>query len=110
VRKARGKIDLSQVSRVGVDETSSLKRHKATSLFVDLDTRQLIFATEGRGKDTFDEFVKELEARGGRKENIKVLCMDMSGSFISGYFEHFSHASLVFDKFYIVKMLKQGSR
>lgn len=34
--------------------------------------------------------------------------MDMSPSFISGYFEHFNHADLVFDKFHIVKMLNEA--
>lgn len=34
--------------------------------------------------------------------------MDMSPSFISGYFEYFNHADLVFDKFHIVKMLNEA--
>lgn len=32
----------------------------------------------------------------------------MSPAFISGYFEHFNYAALVFDKFHIVKMLNQA--
>lgn len=71
VSKSRAAIDLSEVSRIGVDETSSRKGHKYITQFVDLDTRKLIFATAGRGQETFDEFVRELEARGGRPENIK---------------------------------------
>lgn len=34
--------------------------------------------------------------------------MDLAGSFIAGYFEYFSHASLVFDKFHIVKLLNKA--
>ena len=32
----------------------------------------------------------------------------MSPSFISGYFEYFNHADLVFDKFHVVKMLNEA--
>ena len=108
VGKARNEIDLSAVSRIGVDETSSRKGHNYITNFVDLDTKRLIFASEGRGEETFGAFVCELERRGGRKENISVVSMDMSPAFISGYFEHFSHASLVFDRFHIVKMLNKA--
>ena len=34
--------------------------------------------------------------------------MDLAGSFIAGYFEYFSHAGLVFDKFHIVKLLNKA--
>ena len=34
--------------------------------------------------------------------------MDMSPAFISGYFEYFSHADLVFDRFHIVSMLNEA--
>ena len=109
VSKAREHIDLSGVRRIGIDETSSRKGHNYITNFVDLDTRQLIFCTKGKGEATIGEFVKELESRGGDRKNIKVVSMDMSPSFISGYFEYFSHADLVFDKFHIVKMLNEAS-
>jgi len=108
VTKAREDIDLSNVRRIGVDETSSRKGHNYITNFVDLDTRQLIFSTPGRGEDTFDRFVEELRGRSGKPENIKVVSMDMSPAFIAGYFEHFNHADLVFDKFHIVKMLNEA--
>ena len=108
ISKAREHVELSGVRRIGIDETSSRKGHKYITNFVDLDTRQLIFCTEGKGEETISLFVKELESRGGNRKNIEVISMDMSPSFISGYFEHFCHANLVFDKFHIVKMLNEA--
>jgi len=108
VSKAREHIDLSGVHRIGIDETSSRKGYNYITNFVDLDTRQLIFCTNGKGEATIGKFVKELESRGGDRKNIQVVSMDMSPSFISGYFEYFSHADLVFDKFHIVKMLNEA--
>lgn len=108
VSKAREDITLADVSRIGIDETSSRKGHNYITNFVDLDTRQLIFCTEGKGIESIKAFVDELENRGGKRENIKVVSMDMSPAFISGYFEYFAHADLVFDKFHIVKMLNEA--
>lgn len=108
VSKARKDIDLSNVRRIGVDETSSRKGHIYITNFVDLDTRKLIYSTPGKGIETFNLFVEELVNRGGDPKNITVISMDMSPAFISGYFEHFSHANLVFDKFHIVKMLNEA--
>lgn len=108
VSKAKKQIDLGGVSRIGIDETSSRKGHNYITNFVDLDTRRLIFSTQGRSADTIERFVAELESRGGNRNAIKVVSMDMSPSYISGYLEYFSHAKLVFDKFHIVKMLNEA--
>lgn len=108
VTKARKHIELSKVCRIGIDETSCRKWHNYITNFVDLDTRQLIFCTPGKGEDAIGRFVEELESRGGNRKNIKVVSMDMSPSFISGYFEYFNHADIVFDKFHIVKMLNEA--
>ena len=108
VSRARKKLVLSEVRRIGIDETSSRKGHNYITNFVDLDTKKLVFCTEGKGEDTIEKFVKELESRGGDRKNIEVVSMDMSPSFISGYFEYLKHANLVFDKFHIVKMLNEA--
>ena len=108
VSTAREGLELSGVSRIGVDETSSRRGHRYITNFVDLDTRQLIFSTPGKDTDTFARFVEELERRGGDRNNIKVVSMDMSSAFIAGYFEYFQKADVVFDKFHIAKMLNQA--
>ena len=108
VSKARARIDLSGVQRIGIDEISSRKGHNYITNFVDLDTRELIYSTGGKGEATIESFVKELESRGGDRKNIEIVSMDMSPSFISGYFEFFGHADLVFDKFHIIKMLNEA--
>lgn len=83
VSKARENVDMSNVRRIGIDETSSRKGYDYITNFVDLDTRQLIYCTKGKGEDTFERFVKELESRGGDRKDISVISMDMSPSFIA---------------------------
>ena len=108
IEKARTDLSFASVTRIGVDETSSRKGHRYITNFVDLDTHALLFSVEGKGFETFTAFVKELEARGGKRENIQVVSMDMSPSFFAGYMEYFPTAALVFDKFHIIKALNKA--
>jgi len=41
-------VDMSGVKRVGVDETSRQKGHKYITIFVDMDTNKVLFATVGK--------------------------------------------------------------
>jgi transposase len=47
VKETRQHVDMSEVKRVGVDETSRKKHHKYVGVVVDLDRSQVIYATEG---------------------------------------------------------------
>lgn len=60
-RVARNKLDFS--GRVGVDETSA--RRDYVSLFMDLDERRVMFATEGRDADTVKAFAEDFTTHGG---------------------------------------------
>jgi len=108
VNKAYKKENWASVKRIGVDETSSKRGHKYITQFVDLDRRKTLFVTKGKGAETFDEFKDVLEKRGGKVSNIKLVSMDMSIAFISGYLNCFPKAEVVFDKFHIVQHLNKA--
>ncbi|MGW8957849.1 ISL3 family transposase [Paenibacillus sp. NPDC055715] len=57
-------LDLTQVTRIAVDETSSRRGHRYITLFVDVDTKRILFATEGKGKDTRARFKQHLLQKG----------------------------------------------
>ena len=100
--------DLSRVRNVGFDETSSKRGHDYVSVFVDLDTSKVIFATEGKDSSTLGQFKAFLEEHGGRGENIERMCCDMSPAFIKGVREHFPGAKLTFDKFHVMKAVNDA--
>ena len=108
VDHARKELDLSSVSRVGVDETSSKKGHKYVTIFVDLDSSKVLFATKGKDSDTIKEFKKFLEGEGVDPDAITDFSSDMSPAFISGVEEHFPKARITFDKFHISKKLNEA--
>lgn len=88
------KLDLSSVTRVGFDETFSRRGHDYVSISVGLDTRRVIFATAGKDSSVVACFRAFLTEHGGRPENIRQLCCDMSPAFVKGAREHFPGAKL----------------
>ena len=102
------KQDYSEVTRVGVDETSRAKGHDYVSLFADMDARRVIFVADGKDNETVKEFKKDLEAHGGETENITDFSLDMSKAFVKGITESFENAHLTFDKFHIIKLMNDA--
>jgi transposase len=88
VKQARAKADYSSVRKIGIDETSAKMGHDYISLFVDLERARLLFATEGKGKETVSAFTEYLSRRGGSPEKIECVCCDLSPSFVAGIKEH----------------------
>jgi transposase len=68
LKKAVSKDDLSEVKKVGIDETSRKKGHEYITQVVDLDTGRTIFVTEGKDSGTVEKFVEELEIKNGKRE------------------------------------------
>lgn len=53
-------LDLSDVKRIAIDETSSRRGHRYITLFVDVDTKIVLFATDGKGIATLEQFKAHL--------------------------------------------------
>lgn len=105
---ARRLEDYSDVSKIGVDETSKSKGHDYVSLFVDLDDKKTIFVAEGKGCETISDFKKDFMEHGGKPDDITDASIDMSPAFIKGLEENFPHAEITFDKFHIMKILNRA--
>lgn len=101
----RGKrsLKLSDVRRIGVDETSRRKGHSYITQFVDLDTRRTIYVCPGKDAETFKSFSQWLIEHDGDPSLIEVVAMDMSNAFTSGCMTYFPHAHIVYDKFHMVQ-------
>ncbi len=108
VDDAREKADHSQVKQVGMDETSRRRGHSYVSLFVDLDSPRVLFATEGKDASTVKRFKQDLIDHGGDPSAIEEMCCDMSPAFISGVEKQFPEAQLTFDKFHVMKILNDA--
>ena len=86
---AREKLDFSGVRAIGMDETSARRGQDYVSLFMDLEQRRVMFATEGKDADTVKAFAEDLIAHGGSpRTQIETVCCDMSAAFQKGITEH----------------------
>ncbi|MBA3529375.1 MAG: ISL3 family transposase, partial [Propionibacteriaceae bacterium] len=91
VNKARAGMDFSDVTDIGMDETSARRGQDYVSIFMDLKERRVMFATEGREALTVRAFATDLMAHGGAPTTqIKRVCCDMSPAFIKGIKKHLS--------------------
>jgi transposase len=86
---ARDKLDFSGVSAIAMDETSARRGQDDVSLFMDLEQRRVMFATEGKDADTVKAFAEDLAAHGGSPATqIETVCADMSPAFQAGIAAH----------------------
>ncbi|MNB87626.1 Transposase [compost metagenome] len=74
----------------------------------DVDRRIVLFATEGKGKDTLDRFKRHLAEKKLTADAIQEVCCDMSPAFISGIQEYFPKAEITFDKFHVMKLVGEA--
>ncbi len=98
----------SNVTIVGVDETSARKGHDYVSLFVDLEEKRTLFVTEGKDNQVVADFVKDLQEHNGCAEQISQISCDMSPAFILGVEENLPNADIVFDRFHVTKVLNDA--
>ena len=105
VAEARSNEDYSAVSTIGVDETSSKKGHKYITVVADAEKSKIIYACEGKDSSTITAFKANLEKHNGCVDSIDYVCCDMSPAFIKGVETEIPNASIIFDKFHVMKMI-----
>ena len=102
--------DLAGMQELGIDDTSFRRGQSYVSVFADLDPseRRAVFVADRRGRGTVEQFVGFLGAHGGRAENIKEVCQDMSGAYLAGVREHLKQAEVTFDRFHVKQKLSDA--
>lgn len=101
---AVGRMDLSNVSMIYVDETSFRKGQDYVTVVCDQDKR-LIFMCEGRGADTMRVFADVLIDRGLDPTMIKRVSCDLGLGYPAGVREFINpDARITYDRFHVAKL------
>ena len=95
------------ITHIGIDEISRQKGHVYLTNVYDLKTGTLIWSGEGRTKDTLSAFFDILRLQSGPAKLVGICC-DMWPSFIETVKAKAPQATLVFDKFHIVRQLTEA--
>lgn len=103
--KALANNDYSQLSGVGMDETSKRKGHDYITLFVDLLRKRTIFIAEGKGHETVKAFADDVSSHNGDPDSIVDVSCDMSPAFIKGVNQYLPKAKITFDRFHIIRII-----
>ena len=102
VELAVDKMDLSELKKIALDETSCRKGHDYITLFVDMAKRRVIFVTPGKDAATIEAFSDDLRKHNGDPKQITTASIDMSPAFIKGVTDHLPNAEITFDKFHVI--------
>lgn len=108
VEQAISLMDFSQLSDIGVDETSAKRGHEYISMFYDLVRRRLVHVAEGKDSSVIEDFAKTLVKRGIEPKQILEVSCDMSPAMIKGVTEHLPNAEITFNKFHVFKLLNDA--
>lgn len=98
--------DLSEVTHIGIDEISRQKGHVYLTNVYDLKTGTLIWSGEGRSIESLEAFFSFFGPE--RTKQLIGICCDMWPAFINAVKAKAPQATLVFDKFHIVKKLTEA--
>lgn len=108
VGQARALERLDGVSVVGIDETSLRRGQHYITVVHDLQTKRLLFATEGRSHQTVLDFVADLKAHGGDPAKVRHVCMDMSAAYALGVAKALPQAQISYDRFHVIAMAMEA--
>ena len=92
---------------MGVDEISYLKGRKFATIVYDLDRSRVLWVGQGKGRATIDRFFNE-QLSPAQIQRIRWASCDMSRAYTEAIQHHCPNATLVIDRFHLVKSLNQA--
>jgi transposase len=107
IKRGREGHKIRGLKKMGVDEISYAKGHKYATVVYDLDRSCVVWIGAGKGRETIDRFFTETLSDYQRSQ-IKWACCDMSEAYIGAIKAHCCNATLVLDRFHIVKKLNEA--
>ena len=108
VNQAVEALDLSDVTRLAIDETSRKRGHDYVTVTIDAMKRRVFDVRDGRKKEAVTAMKQKLERQGGKASNITAVTSDMSKSYLPGVKENFPDAEQIIDKFHVKQTLMKA--
>jgi transposase len=95
------KPKLKHVKQIAIDEISTGKGHQYVTIVMDLESGAVVHVGQGKGGDALTPFWKRLRASHAK---IEAVATDMSPAYIDAVTTHLRNATLVFDRFHVIKL------
>jgi transposase len=107
ITRTRGGHRIRGLATLGVDEISYCKGKKYATIVYDLDRSYVVWVGKGKGRATIDEFFTGQLSEYQRKQITWASC-DMSRAYTEAIKHHCPNATLVIDRFHVVKALNEA--
>lgn len=95
-------IDYESLEYIGIDEFSISKGHEYMTIFINLDSGQILHAVEGKSIECVRPFLIDLAAK---SKNLKAIAMDMNAAYASAVKLFLPNVDVVFDRFHVMGLL-----
>jgi transposase len=95
---------IRDLKTIGVDEISYARGHKYATVIYDLDRARVVWIGEGKGRQTIDRFFTDALSS-FQRQKVRWACCDMSEAYLGALQDHCPNATLVLDRFHLVKAL-----
>lgn len=95
---------LRDLKRIAIDEIYVGKRHKYLTLVLDLDRGAIVYVGEGKGESALTKFWRRLRSSHAQ---VQAVAADLSPAYSSAIRKNLPQATLVFDRFHLVKLLNE---
>jgi transposase len=92
---------LKFLRQIAIDEISIGKGHRYVTLVLDLESGAVVYVGQGKGGDALTAFWKRLRSSGAQ---IEAVATDMSPAYIEAVTTRLPQATLVFDRFHVIKL------
>jgi transposase len=92
---------LKHLKQIAIDEIAVGKGHKYITLVLDLESGAVVHVGQGKGAEALLPFWRRLRASGAK---IQAVATDMSPAYIDAVLTHLPKATLVFDRFHVMKL------
>lgn len=96
---------LESLQYIGVDEFSIRKGHEYMTIFINLESGEIIHAIEGKSIDSVTPFFLQLKEKATQ---LKAIAMDMNAAYASVAKKYLPHVDIVFDRFHVVALLNKA--
>lgn len=96
-----GRPKLKHLRRLAIDEIAVGKGHRYLTIVLDLESGAVVHVGRGKGGDALTAFWQRLRRSGAR---VEAVATDMSPAYVDAVRQRLPNATLVFDRFHVMKL------
>jgi transposase len=104
LKRRFGTPKLKHLRQIAIDEIAVGKGHRYLTIVLDLESGAVVYVGRGKGGDALKDFWILLRRS---RAKIQAVATDMSPAYIQAVLTHLPQATLVFDRFHVIKLYNQ---